>query len=125
MRDTRGTAAMRRTMAGVHQSDDLRAERVDGRWRTESKMRDVGALASPPTPIHLYEYHPAGQWTPIGTFRTLRLAEVARDMLKAGTHFVQGAHSAGCGDVLVPIPARLIPSAEAVNIMAARGLVEA
>lgn len=125
MREPRGATAMRRTMAGVHQGDDLRAERVDGRWRTESKMRDVGALASPPTPIHLYEYHPGGQWTPIGTYRTLRLAEVARDMLKAGSHFVQGAHSAGYGNVLVPIPARLIPSADAVKIMVERGLVDA
>ena len=116
---------MRQVMPGLYDGPELRAERVDGLWRTQARMSDVGRFAEGSPSTGLSEYHPDGDWTNIGAFRTLRLAEVALEVLKAGTHLVHRAHGKSLGESMRHVPTRVIPYAEAREIMVEYGLVEA
>ncbi len=111
--------------AGLYEDEELRAERIDGRWHAEVTMRDVGSLAGSGTATGLHEFDRDGVWTPIGDYRTLRFAKIARDLLKNGTHFVQSAHSTSCGDVMLAKPARLVTNREGCDLIREFGLADA
>lgn len=117
-----GTARMRRRMAGLHEGEELRAERGEAGWAAQARLSDVGAVVGVST--GLYEHDPDGHWTPMGTFRTLRLAGVALGLVREGTHFVQAAHGRSDGDGVRQVPARVVRYAEAREILVEHGLAE-
>lgn len=80
--------SMRRVMPGLYASEDVRAERRDGGWRAEVKLRDCGKILGKIT--DLYEYDRAGLWHPVGSYRTLAICEEAAIRLRRGTHAVRG-----------------------------------
>ena len=113
---------MTRRLPGLHEGKDLRVERVDGRWHAQCPMRDMGASVGVSTGVH--EFHPDGFWTDIGSYRTLRLAEVARDLLKEGSRFVMLAHRTTCGAVELSVPTSLVTFEQAQERLVDAGLAD-
>jgi len=72
---------MTRVADGLYQGDDVRCERVDGLWRFDLKCRQLGAWPA------WREYHPHGDWMPIGAWRTIDAGLAVADRLRSGVSF--------------------------------------
>jgi hypothetical protein len=113
-----------RTLAGLWEGSDLRAERVEESWSFQARMRDIAAALDLQAHTGVYEYHPDGNWVPLGRYRTLRHGELVLERLKAATHLVRLAHSMGGDGGTVSIPTQVIPFAEGTKRLIEVGLVE-
>jgi hypothetical protein len=113
---------MRRRLAGLHEGPDLRAERGAAGWDAQGRLRDLGESIGVGT--GLYEYHAEAGFVPMGTYRTLRLARVALDLVRHGSHVVRLAHSHSDGAGIRKVPTRVIRYAEARSILVEHGLAE-
>lgn len=96
--------SMRRESPGLYAGDIVRVEKVGSSWSTQVRARDVGSLIGKLT--NIYEYHPDGVWTPVGSYRRLVDCQETAKRLVAGTHVVIGAHSTSSGKV----PVAVVPS---------------
>lgn len=78
---------MRLRMPGLHDGENLRAERNYrdcGGWRFEMRMERLGDTT------FWFEYAPRGHFLPIGTWPTLKAGQKAAESLRSGTHYWDG-----------------------------------
>jgi hypothetical protein len=72
---------VKRVFPGFYQGETVRAEKHSDGWHFDVRGRQLGVK------VLWIEYHPAGHWCSIGSWKTREAGLSAYERLRSGTHF--------------------------------------